>query len=59
MGDSYVDVTYDAGCTWRVVHPDPVRAVVRVEVLAAILVEASAAAHLHFDDKMEYMLKGE
>ena len=56
MDDSYMSVTYNAGCTWRVVHPHPVGTVVRVKVLATILVEASAATHLHFHDKAKYKL---
>ena len=52
----HMSVTYNAGCTWRVVHPHPVGTVVRVKVLATILVEASAATHLHFHDKAKYKL---
>lgn len=51
-----VDVTYNTGCTWRVVYPHPIGTVVRVKVLATILVEASAA---HCDDEIEYMLYDE
>lgn len=57
MGGSFIDVTYNTGRTWRIVHPHPVGAVVRVEVLATILVETSAAAHLHCSDKSKYMLR--
>lgn len=35
-----------AGCARRVVYPDPVGAVVGVEVLAPVLVESAAAAHV-------------
>lgn len=49
----------NAGRTWRVVYPDPVGTVVRVEVLATVLVEASAATHLHFDEKDEVYVGGE
>jgi hypothetical protein len=39
-------MTYKACGAGGVVHPYPVGAVVRVEVLAAVLVEAASPAHL-------------
>lgn len=37
--------TYAAGRAWRVIYIDPVGTVMGVEVLASVLVEASAATH--------------
>lgn len=39
-------MTYKACCAGGVIHPHPVGAVVGVEVLAAVLVEAASPAHL-------------
>lgn len=47
MAASFLDMTYNAGGTRRIVHPHPVWAIVRVKVLASVFVKAAAATHLH------------